>query len=173
MELMQLMQERYSCRKFEERPVGRDVIERILEAGRVAPTAHNEQPQRILVIDEKETLAALDRCTKCRFGAPAALLVCYDKTACWHRARYDNAPSGEVDVGIVTTHMMLMAASLGVGTTWVMHFDPAAVRTEFSLPENFVPTAILVMGYPAADAAPAPAHSEKKSMEELVFDNKF
>ena len=78
-----------------------------------------------------------------------------------------------MDVGIVTTHMMLMAASLGVGTTWVMHFDPAAVRTEFSLPENFVPTAILVMGYPAADAAPAPAHSEKKAMDELVFDNKF
>ena len=78
-----------------------------------------------------------------------------------------------MDVGIVTTHMMLMAASLGVGTTWVMHFDPAAVRTEFALPENFVPTAILVMGYPAADAAPAPAHSEKKSMEELVFDNRF
>ena len=114
MELMQLMKERYSCRKFKEKPVPRDAIRTILEAGRVAPTAHNEQPQRILVPDEAETLAKLDRCTKCRFGAPAALLVCYDRTACWHRARYDNAPSGEVDVGIVTTHMMLMAYSLGM-----------------------------------------------------------
>ncbi len=173
MDLMKLMKERYSCRRFEEKPVPREVIRTILEAGRVAPTAHNEQPQRILVIDEKEMLEKLDRCTKCRFGAPAALLVCYDKTACWHRTRYDNAPSGEVDVGIVTTHMMLMAYSLGIGTTWVMHFDPAAVRSEFALPDNYEPTAILVMGYPAADASPAPAHAENKPMEQLVCYNKF
>ena len=159
MELMQLMKERYSCRKFAEKPVPREAIQTILEAGRVAPTAHNEQPQRILVLDEAETLAKLDRCTKCRFGAPAALLVCYDRTACWRR--------------IVTTHMMLMAYSLGIGTTWVMHFDPAAVRAEFALPENYIPTAILVMGYPAADAAPAPAHSENKPMETLAAFNKF
>ena len=89
------------------------------------------------------------------------------------RDRYDGKPSGEVDAAIVTTHMMLAAASLGIGTTWVMHFDPAAVRAEFALPENYIPTAILVMGYPAADAAPAPAHSENKPMEELVKFNKF
>ena len=56
MDLMKLMKERYSCRRFAEKPVPREVIRTILEAGRVAPTAHNEQPQRILVIDEKETL---------------------------------------------------------------------------------------------------------------------
>ena len=173
MDLMKLMKERYSCRRFAEKPVPREVIRTILEAGRVAPTAHNEQPQRILVVDEKETLEKLDRCTKCRFGAPAALLVCYDKTACWHRTRYDNAPSGEVDVGIVTTHMMLAAADLEIGSTWVMHVDPVAMRREFSVPEDYEPVALLVMGYPAPDAAPAPGHNTFEPEEKLVFYNRF
>ena len=120
-----LVRSRYSVRKFEERSLDRATIGRILEAGRLAPTAKNLQPQRILVLDEEGALAKLDACTKCRFGAPAALLVCYDKDVCWTRDRFDKKPSGEIDAAIVTTHMMLEAAALGVGTTWVMHFDPA------------------------------------------------
>ncbi len=167
MDLMQLMRARYSCRSYSQRPVEKERLFAVLEAGRVAPTARDQQPQRIIAVTEH--LEKIDACTKCRFGAPAALVVCYDETACWRRTRYDDAPSGEVDVGIVTTHMMLMAASLGLGSLWVMHFDPAAVRTQFSLPEHLIPTAILMLGYPAADASPAPAHTERKPMEALVF----
>ena len=173
MDFLQLAAARYSVRKFEERPLENGTMQAILRAGMLAPTAHNEQPQRVLVIEGREGLEKLDRCTKCRFGAPAALLVCYDKDACWRRERYDGKPSGEVDAAIVTTHMMLAAASLGVGTTWVMHFDPAAVRTEFALPAAYEPVAILVMGYPAPDAAPAPGHSAFKPEEELVFYNRY
>ncbi len=168
-----LVRSRYSVRKFEERSLDRATIGRILEAGRLAPTAKNLQPQRILVLDEEGALAKLDACTKCRFGAPAALLVCYDKDVCWTRDRFDKKPSGEIDAAIVTTHMMLEAAALGVGTTWVMHFDPAAVRREFLLPEAYEPVAVLIMGYPAPDAAPSPTHAEKKPMETLVAYNRF
>lgn len=108
-----------------------------------------------------------------RFGAPAALLVCYDADACWKRERYDAKPSGEVDAAIVTTHMMLAAASLGVGTTWVMHFDPVAIRGEFALPARYEAVALLVMGYPAADAQPAPAHEQSLPEDKVIFWNKF
>ena len=70
MDFLQLAQNRYSVRKFTERPVEREIIDKILRAGTLAPTAKNLQPQRILVMDTQETLEKLDRATKCRFGAP-------------------------------------------------------------------------------------------------------
>lgn len=172
MNFMQLAAERFSVRKFDGRPVERGVMEKILEAGRLAPTACNLQPQRILVIDAPDSLANLRMCTKSHFYAPAALLVCYDKNACWKR-EYDGKSSGETDAAIVTTHMMLEAWSLGVGTTWVMHFIPEAVRKELAVPETFEPAALLVMGYPAADAAPFPGHLSRKALSETVSYNAF
>ncbi len=173
MDFLQLAQNRYSVRKFTERPVEREIIDKILRAGTLAPTAKNLQPQRILVMDTQESLEKLDRATKCRFGAPAAMLVCYDRDACWKRDRYDGKPSGEVDAAIVTTHMMLAAASLGIGTTWVMHFDPVAMRKEFEVPANYEPVAVLIMGYPAPDAEPSAMHKERRSVSELVSFDRF
>lgn len=173
MDFAELARRRYSVRKFEERPLEKETLDAILKVGMYAPTAKNLQPQRVLVLTEQEQLEALDGCTGCRFGAPAALLVCYDKDACWKRERYDAKPSGETDAAIVTTHMMLEAASLGVGTTWVMHFDPDAVRRTFALPEHYEPAALLVMGYPAPDALPSPMHAECLPEDKLVFWNTF
>lgn len=173
MDVFTAMKERFSVRKFEERRVPREEIGRVLQAALLAPTAKNLQPQRILVLDEAPSLEKLDRCTKCRFGAPAALLVCYDKDACWKRDRFDKKPSGEVDAAIVTTQMMLAAQALGLGTTWVMHFDPAAVRREFCLPAALEPVALLIMGYPAPDAQPSPMHAQCAPEEQLIFYNRF
>lgn len=163
---------RYSVRKFQDKPVRQEDLDKILKAGYLAPTACNRQPQRILVINSKEELSKLCKCTECHFSAPAALLVCYDRDDCWQR-RYDGKKSGEIDAAIVATHMMLEAASLGVGTTWVMYFIPEAFKEEFGIPEHIEPAALLVMGYPAEDAKPAPGHSEFKPMNELVFYGGF
>ena len=172
MDFLKLAEERYSVRSFTEKAVTQDDLDKILKAGYVAPTACNLQPQRILVINSQEAIAKLKKCTKCHFNASTALLVCYSKEACWKR-RYDGANSGEIDASIVTTHMMLEAAAIGVGTTWVMHFDPAAMREAFAVPEDLEMTALLVMGYPAEDAAPIAMHSEFKPMEELVKYNEL
>ena len=69
--------------------------------------------------------------------------------------------------------MMLAAADIGVGSTWVMHFDPEAMRRAFHIPERFDPVALLVMGYPAPDAAPLHLHSEYRPMEDVVFYDSF
>ncbi len=172
MDFLKLAEERYSVRSFTDKAVTQEDLDKILKAGHVAPTACNIQPQRILVINSEEAIAKLKGCTKCHFNAPTALLVCYSKEVSWKR-RYDGADSGEIDASIVTTHMMLEAASIGVGTTWVMHFDPAAMRETFAIPEDLEPVALLVMGYPSEDAAPIAMHSEFKPMEELVKYNEF
>lgn len=172
MDFLNLAAQRYSVRKFTDKPVGREVLDQILKAGYLAPTACNLQPQRILVINQQKSLEKLRRCTPCHFDAPAALLVCYEKDACWKR-KYDGKDSGDIDASIVTTHMMLEAANLGIGTTWVMHFDPEKIKAEFVIPDTMETVALLVMGYPSPDAAPFPSHSEFKPMDQLIFYNQF
>lgn len=165
MDFLELAEKRYSVRRFEACPVPQEAISKILMAGRAAPTAHNNQPQQIIVVQSDEGLGKLKKCTECHYNAPLAFIICYDKGKCWVRA-YDGKGSGDIDASIVAAHMMLEAADLGLGSTWVMYFIPRAVRVEFGLPENTEPAAILVMGYP--DAGPSPMHTDRRPLEEYV-----
>ena len=172
MEFTNLIEERYSVRSFKPDHLPREVLERILRAGHLAPTGCNYQPQRILVLNTDESMEKLRSCTKCHFGAPTALLVCHNTAESWVR-KYDGALSSPVDAVIVATHMMLAAHNEGVGCCWVMHFDPAAVREAFSIPADVEPAALLVMGYPAENARPLPLHFQTRSLEETVVYDHF
>ena len=167
MDFLTLAKERCSVRKFRPDAVPKEDILKILEAGRVAPTACNNQPQRILAITGDDARARLKKCTACHFDAPLAFLICADTAVCWRRS-FDGKTSEEVDAAIVTTHMMLEAASLGIGSTWVMFFDPEAARAEFALPETVVPVAMLMMGYPAEGYQPSERHEMRKPLSETV-----
>lgn len=168
MNFSELAKERYSVRSYKNQPVETEKLLAVLEAGRVAPTACNNQPQRIKLITSAGELAKVDECTPFRFEAPAVLLVCYDKKLSWVR-KFDRANSGEIDASIVATHMMMAAWELGLGSCWVMYFDPAKLSALFGLPENIVPVALLPMGYPAAEARPASGHGEKGSLENMLL----
>jgi nitroreductase len=165
---LELASERYSVRSFKNQPVEPDKLTAVLEAGRVAPTACNNRPQRIKVITTADDLAKADQCTPCRFGAPVVLLVCYDKSECWARP-FDSASSGDVDASIVTTHLMLAAWEQGLGSCWVMYFNPAKTRELFGLPENVVPVAMLPVRYPADDAKPADTHYIRSDIDSLLI----
>lgn len=167
MDFLKLAEERYSVRKFTNEPLSKEVIDKILHAGHVAPTACNYQPQRIMVINSPEGLEKLKDCTRCHFDCTCAMLVCYNKNECWVR-KYDGETSGFVDASIVTTHMMMEATELGIGSTWVMHFNPAKMVEAFNIDENIVPVALLVMGHAADDAAPIEMHSKVRDINEVV-----
>lgn len=167
MGFLELATERYSCRKFMNIPVAEKDITKILEAGRIAPTAKNNQPFRIFLFNSPESREKLKRITECHYESQTAFLICYDKNELWGRS-YDGKTSGDVDCSIVATHMMLEAEDIGVGSTWVMYFDPDAAVRELDLPDNLVPSSILVMGYPAEDATPSPRHNQRRSLDELV-----
>ncbi|MBQ8504482.1 MAG: nitroreductase family protein [Clostridia bacterium] len=172
MDFMTLAAERYSVRKFKNIHLTQEKIEKILQAGHLAPTGCNAQPQRILVLNTDEAIEKLRECTRCHFEAPTAMLVCFNKDECWNR-KYDGASSGPIDASIVTTHMMLEAWEIGVGTTWVMHFNPFKMREQFNIPENIEPVALLVMGEPADDAAAMGLHNEFRDMSETVVYGQF
>lgn len=168
MDFEKLISERYSVRKFKQQHLPQDVIDKILEAGHKAPTGCNYQPQRIFVLNSDESIAKLKNCTKCHFNAPTAMLVCHNKEESWVR-KYDGALSSPVDAVIVTTYMMLAAQNEGVGTCWVMHFDPAAMRESYNIPNNIEPIALLVMGYPSDDAMPLDLHFKNRPKVETIF----
>ena len=172
MEFEKVITERYSVRKFKDMPLSKEDIDAILAAGHKAPTGCNFQPQRILVLNTAEEMEKLRGCTKCHFNAPAAMLVCYNESESWTRP-YDGAKSAPVDAAIVTTHMMLKAHSIGVGTCWVMHFDPKTMREAFNIPKNIIPVALLVMGYPAEDSEPIAMHFDFRPIEDVVFYGSF
>jgi nitroreductase len=167
MSFFTLAEDRYSVRKFSDKPIDQDTLEQILKAGRLAPTACNIQPQHILVIQSPDGMAKLKKCTPCDFGAPMALIVCYDKSESWKRP-HDGKDHGDIDASIVCAHMMFAAQELGLGGTWVCFFDPAAVVREFNLPKNIVPSSMFPLGYAAADAEPAPGHLQRKPLDETV-----
>ena len=164
----ELAKERYSVRSFSPKPVEPEKLAGILEAGRLAPTAHNNQPQRIKVITAPAELAKVDECTRCRYGAPVVLLVCYDQSAAWKR-EFDGASSGEVDASIVTTHLMLAAREADLGACWVMFFDPVRTKTLFALAENIVPVAFLPVGYPAKDGGPSERHGDRLALKDILL----
>ena len=172
MDFLQFAAERYSVRKFDGEHLPQHTVDAILAAGHIAPTGCNNQPQRILVLNTDEAMEKLKRCTPCHFQAPTAMLVCYNRDETWTR-KYDGACSAPVDASIVATHMMLMAHSLGVGSCWVMYFDPDAMKKEFNIPENIKPLALLVMGYPSDTSQPLDKHSEYRPLEETVIYNRF
>ncbi len=172
MDFEKLIDERYSVRNFKSEHLEQTVIDKILEAGHKAPTGCNYQPQRILVLNTDESIEKLKECTKCHFNAPTAMLVCHNKDESWKRM-YDGALSSPVDAVIVTTYMMLAAQNEGVGTCWVMHFDPAKMRETFSIPENVEPVALLVMGYPSDDAKPLDLHFKSRPIDETVIYDSF
>ena len=168
MEFEKLIKERYSVRKFKEEHLPENTLDKILEAGHLAPTGCNYQPQRILVLNTDESMKKLKECTRCHFDAPTAMLVCCNINESWTRP-YDSAKSAPVDAAIVTTHLMLAAKNEGIGSCWVMHFNPEAMKNSFNIPENYIPVALLVMGYPAEDAKPLPLHETYRPIEDVVF----
>jgi len=166
---LKLAEARYSVRSFSAKAVESEKLTQILEVGRIAPTACNNQPQRVKVISDQAGLANVDKCSPCRYGAPLVLLVCYDRTVCWSHPSNTGLISGEIDASIVTTHMMMAAADLGLGSCWVMKFERDKAVEAFALPENIVPVAMLPIGYPTEDTIPADRHSIKNTMEVFLL----
>ena len=167
MDFEKLSAERDSLRKYSDRPVEPEKLALILEAGRNAPTAHNLQPQRIFVIQSPEALEKADGCMGSHFHPPVILAVACDLEEAWKRET-DGKNHGEIDAAIAATQMMLQAADLGLGTTYVGMFEPEKLWAAFPEMQGTMPVAMLTLGYPAEGAHPSRLHASRKPLEELV-----
>ena len=171
MSFAEMVRQRYSVRKFDSRPVEKEKLDKILEAGRLAPTGCNFQPQRILVV-RGEGLEQMKACTPMQFGQPMVLVVCWDSRESWkHRNGRDY---GLVDGTIVLTQMMYEAQELGIGSLIVGLYKEKELRENFHIPDHYEVTGLLLLGYPAEDCQPHPRlHDARKAVEETVFYGSF
>ena len=168
MEFKQVIETRFSCKKYSERPVEPEKLEAILNAGRLAPTAKNLQEQRIYVLQSPEALAKVDAITPCRYGAPTVLAVAFDKNNVFTYPG-GKRDSGIEDASIVATHLMLAAADAGVDSCWLNFFDPDRAAAELGLPENEEVLMLLDLGYAASEGGdPKPTHFSRKPLSETV-----
>ena len=167
MDFFELTKARYSVRKYADRPVEQDKLDKILAAGANAPTAKNQQPQRIYVLQSADAIAQIRGITRCAFDAPVVLLGCGDRAAAWVNP-FNGRNSAEMDCSIVTTQMMLQAQELGLGTCRVCWFDTELTRQTFRIPDSQEVFALLPLGYPAEGSRPAAAHDSRKALEETV-----
>lgn len=168
MELMDVIERRHAVRRYDHRPVGRDVLEQVFEAGRLAPTGANFQPVRVRALASEQAVERIRAITPCAFDAPVVLLFSYDRDVEWKNPITPGATCGPQDASIVGTHMMLRATELGLGTCWVDHFDADAVHDAFGLPENETLLFIMPIGYPAQGDRPNARHAQRIPLDELV-----
>jgi nitroreductase len=166
MDFSQLIKKRYSCRQYSSKPVAQDLLEKVLEAARLAPTAANKQPFKLFVIPTSTYQSQLTKIYPKDWFVQAPYVIC----ACalpdrgWVRHRFDNQNYSTVDVSIVVDHITLQAADLGLATCWVGAFDPQAARDQLELPDELVPVAFTPLGYPLDSSK----NKERKPLNDLV-----
>ena len=148
MDFNELVRRRYSCRAYKPDTVEDDMVRSILEAGRLAPTARNDQPVRVIAVRSKEGLAKLEEAGHI-YDAPLAFIVCSDRSKAWTRS-YD---------GMKTTDM-------GLGTLWVCMFKPDVIRRNFGLDDDMIPVNILAVGY--RDDQTSKNHGVRIPMDDFV-----
>ncbi|MCX7704720.1 MAG: nitroreductase family protein [bacterium] len=164
MEFQEVIVKRYSVRAYKSEPVEKWKIEKILEATRVAPSAANRQPYKIIVIstegrrDELKEIYSADWFVQ----APVIIAICGIKSVAW--TRKDGKNHVDIDCAIAMDHLILAATELGLGTCWICAFDPDAARKILKLPEDVEPIAFTPVGYPADN----PKMKKRKELSELV-----
>lgn len=167
MDFEEVIKNRYSCKKYSDKKVEKEKLDKILEAGRLAPTAKNLQEYHIYVIQSEKNLKKVDEVTPCRYGASTVLLVTYDKTNVFTYPG-GSRDSGIEDATIVATHMMLAAKNQGVESCWINFLDPDITHKKFRLPAKEEVLMMLDIGYPAEDCEINPLHNKRKDLSEIV-----
>ncbi len=165
MSFLDLCKQRGSVRSFSDQPVEQEKLLRILEAGRLAPSATNRQPWILYVVTNPDVKKAMfpRETQQWITEAPVVVVACAQSSAAWVRA-YDQKNHSDVDLAICVEHMHLAVADEGLGSCWICAFDPSAVRSGLELPDGLEPVAALPIGY----VKQAPDRRPRKSAEEII-----
>ncbi len=168
MSFLDLARERYSCRKFSDKPVEAEKLEKILQAAILAPTAKNAQPVKIWLIQTDAALEKLREAVKFHFDCKNIIVVGADPKANPFVRPSDGKNFCEIDASIVATHIMLEIHDLGLASTWVGFLDEPKLKSLFPQMQAYEIVAVFPIGYPAEDAKPSERHTVRKPESELV-----
>ena len=171
MEYFELIKKRKSIRKYDlSKPVSEELLNKVLDAARIAPSACNIQPWHFIVIRDskvkEEMKEAYDK--EWFYTAPVIIVGCVDTSASWKRS-FDKFDSALVDITIAFDHLILAAANEGLGTCWIAAFNPVPAEKILKTPSNIKIAIMTPLGFPATDPAARP----RKELKEIVHHDKY
>jgi nitroreductase len=169
MDFLELARRRYSVRSYKSDPVEKEKLSRILDAARLAPTAANRQPYKLIVIHTADREAELLRIYSRVWFVEPPIVICACGIPAKNWVRKDGKNYNDVDVAIVMDHLVMAATAAGLGTCWIAAFDPMAAKEVLGLPEGIEPIAFTPLGY----AADKPPRKKRKPLSELVRYEKW
>ena len=165
MSLVDVLLSRRSVRNYEKREIPKDVLDRILEAGRQAPSAANRQPYHFVVLTDHEIKEELSNGLFNRFIKDSAVTI----AGCANTGAILTGKWAVVDTSIALQNMVIAAWAMGVGSCWIGNFKEEKVRQLLNIPDRWKVVALVSFGYPAEQPQP----KRKKPIEEIVSYNKF
>jgi|TARA_B100001971_G_C18199428_1_gene543588 nitroreductase len=169
MDYFDLIRTRESVRDYNpNKPVDKDILLKIADAGRIAPSASNKQPWKFIIVSSDNMLEKVRQCYPKDWyrNAPHILVVIGDRSKAWVR-RTDGYNSIETDLTIAMDHMILAAEAEGVATCWIAAFDNQLIRDILELNDDEVIYSITPLGYPN-DGYHKRDNKIRKSLEEIV-----
>ncbi|MEO0093847.1 MAG: nitroreductase family protein [candidate division WOR-3 bacterium] len=171
MEFYEVVKKRKSVRAYKKDPIPEEVLNRIMEAVRIAPSAKNLQPWKFIIVKDPQIIQELvPACNNQQFIAEAPIVICavgLEDQAWGRMGGYWR--SLEVDVTIAFEHLVLAAANEGLGTCWIGAYKEAEVKRILKIPEGVKVVALTPLGYPAQEPQARP----RKSMAEIISYDKF
>jgi len=173
MTFLDLAKRRYSSRNYQDKPVEKEILLKVMEAGRIAPSAKNNQPWHFVALTEPEALRKIRECYEEPWleSAKAIIVVCGDHRDAWRRA--DGKIHTNMDVAIAVDHMTLAATDLGLATCWICKFDVMKCVKTLDLPDGVEPMVLLPIGYAADEGDPNRHEQLRKPLKEVVHWEKF
>jgi nitroreductase len=167
MDVLEAIKARRSIRQFTDKPIGKDALERLVDAARWAPTASNQQRWRFVVVTSPPIKELIRKFAPGIFATPAVFIViCADKAPDanpWAEATY------LADCAIAAQNIMLAAYEMGIGSCVALSYAKVAVQEILDIPQDVEPLLIVTLGYPAESPAPPPRLELKK----IAFLNEY
>ncbi|MEM2891710.1 MAG: nitroreductase family protein [Thermoplasmata archaeon] len=171
MDLMEAIKTRRSIRRYKQAPIPEALLKEVLNAARLAPSADNAQPWRIIVVlDEQTKLRLAGACNGQKFiaEAPVVLVACGVPDEAFPTiGGYMN--SHVIDASVALDHLTLVAHSKGLGTCWIGAFKEEKVKEILGIPEDIRVVALTPLGYPAE----VPERTPRKNLEDLVMYERY
>lgn len=179
MKFDEILNNRYSVRSFDDRPVDATNIEAMCEAARLAPSACNSQTWRFVVVSDRDVIheicdTAMRSVINNKFlhDAPVLIVGCSQLDIVANRIGHymTGIDYYQIDLGIAMEHMVLKATELELGTCWIGWFNEKKVKRVLNIPKLVKVSALLAVGYPAGKPL---SKSSRKKLEEILYHDKW
>lgn len=180
MKFSALVQQRFSARKYLNKPVEREIINQCIESARLAPSASNSQPWRFIVVDDRDLVSSISAQTYSKLvsfnrfvdNAPVIVVLLIEKPKLITQigGKIKNKEYPLIDIGIAAEHFCLQATELGLGTCMLGWFNEKAIKEILNIPKSKTIGLLISLGYADYEKIP---NKKRKTLDEIVHFNRL